>query len=107
VMEAVGLVETFELCQQIVAPLGHLANIGVHGKPALLHLETLWSHNLTLTTRLVDTVSLPLLLRMVAVGRLHPEKLVTHRFALSDAVRAYDTFGRAAKEQAIKVVLRA
>jgi alcohol dehydrogenase len=106
-IEAVGVPETFELCARIVAPLGHVANIGVHGRPAQLHLETLWSQNVTITTRLVDTAALPLLLKMVAAGRLQPEKLITHRFELNDAMKAYDTFSNAAKESAIKVALRA
>jgi alcohol dehydrogenase len=105
-IEAVGIPATFEICQEVLAPGGRLANVGVHGKPVELHLETLWSHNITLTTRLVDTVSTPMLLKMVQSGRLQPRKLVTHRFGLSDAMQAYDTFGNAAKERALKVVLR-
>ena len=81
-IEAVGVPATFDICQAIVAPGGRIANVGVHGKPVELHLEKLWSHNITLTTRLVDTVTTPMLLKMVAVGRLQPRKLVTHRFAL-------------------------
>lgn len=105
-IEAVGIPATFDICQEILAPGGRLANVGVHGKPALLHLERLWSHNITLTTRLVDTVTTPMLLKLVRSGRLQPRKLVTHRFWLADVMKAYDTFGDAAKERALKVILQ-
>jgi alcohol dehydrogenase len=105
-IEAVGTSATFDICQEILAPGGRLANVGVHGKPVELHLEKLWAHNITLTTRLVDTVTTPMLLKVVQSGRLQPQKLVTHRFGLGDAMKAYDTFGNAAKERALKVVLR-
>ena len=99
-IEAVGIPATFDICQAIVAPGGHIANVGVHGKPVELHLEKLWDRNITLTTRLVDTVTTPMLLKMVQSGKLQPAKLVTHRFALADVMKAYDTFGNAAKESA-------
>jgi len=105
-IEAVGVPETFELCQSILAPGGRLANVGVHGKPALLRLEKLWAHNVTITTRLVDTAATPMLLKVVQSGRLQPKRLATHRFRLADVMKAYDTFGNAAKERALKVVLR-
>jgi alcohol dehydrogenase len=105
-VEAVGTPVTFDICQSILAPGGHLANVGVHGKPAELHLERLWDRNITLTTRLVDTVTTPMLLKVVQSGKLHPSKLVTHRFALADVMKAYDTFGNAAKEGALKVILK-
>jgi alcohol dehydrogenase len=104
-VEAVGTPATFDICQSIVAPGGHLANVGVHGKPAELHLEKLWDRNMTLTTRLVDTVTTPMLLKIVQSGKLQPAKLATHRFALADVMKAYDTFGNAAKEGALKVIL--
>lgn len=104
-IEAVGIPATFDICQEIVAPGGHVANIGVHGKPVELRLDRLWSHNVTITTRLVDTVSTPMLLKVVQAGRLHPERLATHRFALADVMKAYDTFGSAARERALKVIL--
>jgi alcohol dehydrogenase len=104
-IEAVGIPATFDICQSILAPGGRLANVGVHGKPALLHLEKLWAHNITLTTRLVDTVTTPMLLKLVQSGRLEPLKLVTHRFGLAEVMKAYDTFGNAAQERALKVVL--
>jgi alcohol dehydrogenase len=105
-IEAVGIPSTFDVCQKIVAPGGRIANVGVHGKPVSLELERLWAHNITLTTRLVDTVSTPMLLKLVQSGRLQPQKLVTHRFGLGDVMRAYDVFGNAAREQALKVVLK-
>ena len=104
-IEAVGIPATFDICQSIIAPGGRIANVGVHGKPVELHLERLWSYNITITTRLVDTVSTPMLLGVVQAGRLDAKKLVSHRFALSDIMKAYDTFGNAAKERALKVLL--
>ena len=104
-IEAVGMPATFDICQGILAAGGHLANIGVHGKPVLLHMEKLWDRNATLTTRLVDTATLPMLLKAVESGRLQPGKLVTHRFAFDDILKAYETFGDAAKHSALKVVL--
>ena len=104
-VEAVGMPVTFDICQAILAPGGHLANVGVHGKPVELHVEKLWDRNITLTTRLVDTVTTPMLLKVIASGKLQPGKLVTHRFELDDVMKAYDTFGNAAKEGALKVIL--
>ena len=104
-IEAVGLPATFAICQAIVAPGGRIANVGVHGKPVELHLEKLWDRNISLTTRLVDTVTTPMLLKVVRSGKLQPSKLVTHRFAMNDIMKAYDTFANAAKEAALKVVL--
>jgi alcohol dehydrogenase len=104
-IEAVGLPATFELCQSVIAAGGHIANVGVHGKSVSLHLETLWSKNITITTRLVDTVTTPLLLKTVISKKLDPSKLITHHFALNDIVSAYESFGNAAKEKALKVIL--
>ena len=104
-IEAVGIRDTFDICQSIVAPGGHIANIGVHGKSVELHMEKLWSQNVTITTRLVDTVSLPMLLKSVLSGKLKPRLLITHHFNLNEAVKAYATFGNAAKEKAIKVII--
>ena len=106
-IEAVGLPATFGICQEIVAAGGHLANIGVHGGSVTLNLEKLWDRNITLTTRLVDTVTLPMLMKSVLSGRLQPKQLITHEFNLDDMMKAYDTFGNAAKEKALKVILRA
>ncbi|MCC5036966.1 zinc-dependent alcohol dehydrogenase family protein [Streptomyces sp. WAC 00631] len=105
VMEAVGVPQSFELCTRIVRPGGHVANIGVHGKPAALHLEDLWIKNLTITTGLVDTSSTPALLRMLAAGRLPAAELTTHTFALDAMEEAYDVFSRAAETGALKVVI--
>ncbi|MHB8872041.1 MAG: zinc-dependent alcohol dehydrogenase family protein [Candidatus Doudnabacteria bacterium] len=104
-IEAVGISATFDICQSIVAAGGHIANIGVHGKSVELHLEKLWSRNVTITTRLVDTVTIPMLMKTVLSGKLQPAKLITHRFALNEIMKAYDTFGNAAKEKALKVIL--
>jgi alcohol dehydrogenase len=104
-IEAVGVPPTFELCQDIIAPGGHIANIGVHGKSVTLHLEKLWSRNITITTRLVDTVTTPLLLKTVQSKKIQPKQLITHHFRLDQIMEAYDTFGNAAKEKALKVIL--
>ena len=104
-IEAVGVPATFELCEDIIAPGGVIANIGVHGKSATLHLEKLWAHNITITTRLVDTVTTPMLLKTVQSKKLDAKKLITHHFKLSDIMNAYETFGHAAKEKALKVIL--
>ncbi|HMG07757.1 MAG TPA: zinc-dependent alcohol dehydrogenase family protein [Mucilaginibacter sp.] len=104
-IEAVGIPETFELCQEIIAPGGYIANIGVHGKSVSLHLETLWSKNITITTRLVDTVSTPMLLKTVISKKLKPNQLITHHFKLDEIIEAYDTFEHAAKEKALKVIM--
>jgi alcohol dehydrogenase len=105
VMEAVGIPETFELCTELVRPGGHVANIGVHGAPATLHLETLWIKSITITTGLVDTNSTPTLLKLVSEGRLDPTGFATHRYGLGDIMAAYDTFSDAASNDAMKVVL--
>ena len=107
VVEAVGIPETFELCQDLVAPGGTIANVGVHGHKADLHLEKLWSHNITITTRLVDTVTTPTLLKAVVSRKLDPGVLITHRFTLDRILDAYDTFGRAAETKALKVIISA
>jgi alcohol dehydrogenase len=105
-IEAVGVPATFDVCQQVVAPGGHIANVGVHGKPVQLQLDKLWAHNITLTTRLVDTVTTPMLLKLVRSGRLQPRKLVTHRFEMGEMLKAYETFGSAARERALKVAIK-
>ncbi|MCW2724871.1 MAG: alcohol dehydrogenase [Frankiales bacterium] len=105
VIEAVGKPETFELCTRLVRPLGHVANIGVHGAPATLHLETLWTKDVTITTGLVDTSSTAELLGLVANRQIEPNPLVTHTFALSEVMTAYDVFSRAGETGALKVVM--
>lgn len=104
-IEAVGIPVTFEICEAIIAPGGHIANVGVHGKSVPLHLETLWARNITITTRLVDTVTTPMLLKTVQAKKLEPSQLITHRFRLGEIMKAYDTFQHADKEQALKVIL--
>ncbi|MGN6091920.1 MAG: zinc-dependent alcohol dehydrogenase family protein [Luteibacter jiangsuensis] len=106
-IEAVGVPATFEFCQGIIAPGGVIANVGVHGVKADLHLETLWSQNISITTRLVDTVSTPMLLKTVQSGKLDPKKLITHHFKLDGIIDAYDAFSRAASTRALKVIIEA
>jgi len=104
-IEAIGLAISFDVCQAIVTAGGHIANIGVHGKPVQLNLDKLWSHNITLTTRLVDTVTTPMLLKTVTSGKVQPKRLITHHFTLDDVMQAYDTFGNAMQERALKVII--
>ena len=105
VIEAVGVPETFELCADVVRPGGTIANVGVHGAPAALHLERLWIKDVTITTGLVDTSSTPMLLSLLADGRLATEGLVTHRFGLAEIQDAYDVFERPAESGALKIAL--
>ena len=105
VMEAVGVPATFELCTELVCPGGRVANIGVHGEPATLHLETLWIKSITITTGLVDAYSTLTLLNLVSQGRLDPTGLTTHRFELNEIMEAYDVFADATNTNAIKVTL--
>jgi alcohol dehydrogenase len=98
---------TFELCEQLVDPGGVIANIGVHGQKVDLHLESLWSQNIAITTRLVDAVTTPMLLKTVQSGKIDPTRLITHRFKLANIQDAYDTFRRAAETRALKVIIEA
>jgi alcohol dehydrogenase len=93
VLEAVGTPEAFGTCCTLVRPGGHLANIGVHGAPAMLPLQDLWARNVTITTGLVDTDTTPLLLRLLASGQLDPTPMITHRFRLEEMEEAYRVFG--------------
>ena len=104
-IEAVGVPATFELATKLVRPGGHVANIGVHGEPAMLHLEELWIRDVTITTGLVDTYSTPTLLKLTTGQQVDAGKFVTHHFDLGDFIEAYDVFGRAAETGALKVVL--
>ncbi|MBK8781717.1 MAG: zinc-dependent alcohol dehydrogenase family protein [Anaerolineales bacterium] len=104
-VEAIGIPSSFDICQEIVTAGGHIANVGVHGKPVQLNLEKLWSQNITLTTGLVDTVTTPLLLKTVLAGKLPLDQLVTHHFMLDQVMLAYDTFENAMQEQALKVII--
>ena len=106
-IEAVGIPATFTLCEDIVAAGGTIAIIGVHGCKVDLHLERLWSHNVTITTRLVDTVSIPMLLKTVQSKRIGAKQLITHRFKLDQVLQAYDTFDKAADTKALKVIIEA
>ncbi len=103
--EAVGVPETFELAAELIRPGGRVANLGVHGAPATLHLETLWIRDVTITTGLVDTYTIPTLMKLIASGRLDPTIFATHRYPLGDTMAAYDTFSDAANTGALKVVL--
>jgi alcohol dehydrogenase len=104
-IEAVGIPETFNFCEEIVAAGGTIANIGVHGVKADLHLERLWSHNITITTRLVDTVTTPMLLKMLQSKKLDPKPLISHRFKFDQMIEAYDTFAKAADTKALKMII--
>ena len=104
-IEAVGVPATFVLCEDIVAAGGIIANVGVHGTKADLHLERLWSHNITITTRLVDTVTTPMLLKTVQSRKIDPKLLITHRFKFAQILEAYETFGNAASTRALKVII--
>ena len=104
-LEAVGVPQTFELATELIRPGGRVANIGVHGRSATLHLEKLWTRDVTITTGLVDTFSIPQLLRLVVDGRLDPSLFATHHYPLEDTMAAYDTFADAADTGALKVVL--
>jgi alcohol dehydrogenase len=104
-IEAVGVPDSFELCTSLVRPGGRVANIGVHGKPATFHLESLWIRNITVTTGLVDAYSTPTLLRLIESRQIDAARFVTHRFDLNDILIAYDVFGRPAETGAIKVMM--
>ncbi len=104
-IEAVGVPATFELAVDLVRPAGRVANIGVHGKPATLHLQRLWDRDLTITTGLVDTYSTPTLIRLLASHHIDAQHFVTHHFGFDDFLRAYDVFSRAGETGALKVVL--
>ncbi len=106
-IEAVGIPATFELCEKIVAPGGTIANVGVHGTKVDLHLENLWDRNITITTRLVDTVSTPMLMSVLQSHNIDPTLLITHRFKLDKILEAYETFGHAADTRALKVIIEA
>jgi alcohol dehydrogenase len=103
----VGIPATFEMCQKLIAPGGTIANIGVHGTKVDLHLEQLWDRNISITTRLVDTVTIPMLFKTVGSHKIDPKLLITHRFKLDKILDAYETFGHAAKTKALKVIIEA
>jgi len=104
-VEAVGVPETFQMCTEIVRPGGRVANVGVHGKPVDLQLQNLWIHNISISMGLVNANTTPMLLKLVASGKLNVDNFATHHFNLNDMMDAYDTFGRAAETKALKVVI--
>lgn len=104
-IEAVGVPATFDVCQRIIRPGGHIANVGVHGQSVDFQLQDLWIKNITLRTGLVNTNTTPMLLKTVVSGKIHPDKLITHHFKLDDIVHAYEIFGNAATEKAMKVII--
>ena len=106
-IEAVGVPASFITCEKIVAPGGTIANVGVHGVKVDLHLERLWAQNITITTRLVDTVTTPMLLKTVEARKIDPRKLITHHFKLEKIIDAYETFEHAAETHALKVIIEA
>jgi alcohol dehydrogenase len=106
-IEAVGVPASFITCENIVAPGGTIANVGVHGVKVDLHLEKLWAQNITITTRLVDTFLTPMLLKTVQGKKINPTRLITHRFKLDHILDAYETFGHAADTHALKVIIEA
>ena len=106
-IEAVGVPATFELATTLIRPGGHIANIGVHGEPVSLHLELLWTKDVTITTGLVDAFSTPTLLKLLRGGQIDVEQFVTHRFGMDQFIDAYDTFARASETGALKVILSA
>lgn len=105
-IEAVGIPETFDICQSILKPGSHLANIGVHGKPVSLQIQELWIKNITLTTGLVSTSTTPMLLKGVISKKLDPKKLITHHFKFDEFLKAYEVFEHAAKNKALKVIIQ-
>jgi alcohol dehydrogenase len=105
-IEAVGLPATFDICQNIVRPGGHIANVGVHGKSVELKIQDLWIKNITLRTGLVNTNTTPMLLKTVLSNKIDPNRLITHHFKLADIMKAYEVFGNAGKEKAMKVIIQ-
>lgn len=106
-IEAVGIAPTFDICQHIIRPGGHLANVGVHGSSVDLQIQDLWIQNITITMGLVNTNTTPMLLKTVVSGKIKPEVLITHRFKLDEIMEAYEVFGNAGKEKALKIILSA
>ncbi|MGZ3880766.1 MAG: zinc-binding dehydrogenase, partial [Flavisolibacter sp.] len=104
-IEAVGLPDSFDVCQNIIKPGGHVAVVGVHGHSVNFQLQKLWIQNITLTTGLVSTNTTPMLLKTVTSGKLDPKKLITHHFKFNDILKAYAIFGNAGKEKAMKVII--
>jgi len=106
-IEAVGVPSSFAIAAEIITAGGTVAVLGVHGVKVDLHLEKLWCHNITLRTRLVDTVTTPMLLKTVGARKIEPGRLITHHFKFAEILDAYRTFGSAAQNQALKVIIDA
>ncbi|MBE7194432.1 MAG: zinc-binding dehydrogenase, partial [Gordonia polyisoprenivorans] len=106
-IEAVGIPDTFQMCLDIVRPAGHVANVGVHGKPVELPIQDLWISNIVMSMGLVNTNTLGTLLKLVAQRRIDPEPFISHRFGLGEIIDAYDVFSRAAETKALKVIMSA
>lgn len=104
-IEAVGIPATFDMCTTLIRPGGAVANVGVHGTSVELKLQDLWIKDVSITTGLVSTTTTPMLLRLVAQGKLTPEQFITHRFEMDQVMEAYDTFSRAAETKAMKVAI--
>ncbi len=104
-IEAVGIPATFDMCTELIRPGGAVANVGVHGASVELKLQDLWINDVSITTGLVSATTTGMLLKLVAQGKLAPERFVTHRFKLDEMMDAYDTFGRAAETKAMKVAI--
>jgi len=106
-IEAVGVPATFDICQKIVSAGGNIANVGVHGTSVELHIEDLWIKNINISMGLVSTNTTPMLLKTLGTGKVNPGRLVTHRFKLDEIIEAYEVFGNAAREKAMKIILTA
>ena len=106
-VEAVGIPATFDMCTQIVRPGGNVANVGVHGQAVSLELQRLWIENINISMGLVNTNTLPMLLKLIAQGKLPAEEFISHRYPLHNIMEAYNTFSRAAETGALKVILQA
>lgn len=104
-IEAVGIPPTWDICQQIVKPGGHLANVGVHGQKVDFEIQDLWIKNLTITTGLVNTNTTPMLMKAVSTNKIPVDKLITHHFKLDELEKAYDVFINASKEKAMKIII--
>lgn len=104
-IEAVGMPQTWNICQKIVKPGGHIANVGVHGQKVDFEIQDLWIKNLTITTGLVNTNTTPMLIKTVAANKIDVSKMITHRFTLDQVMEAYDVFLNASREKAMKIII--
>jgi len=104
-IEAIGIPEGWDMCEEIVTAGGNIAMLGVHGKSAILHLERMWKKNFTFTAGLVHTTTIPMLMKAVQKGSLNPTRLISHHFNLNDIEKAYDTFTNAAENCSLKVIM--